>query len=162
MEKFARYGITGKTLELRHGMRSGHGKAPPQRGFPSASVWQTAYTGMLAFRRRRLPKAISPPQAVIKPGKPAPTTGPGTGFINLGAQNFTGVFGLADDGTTLYAVNGQSIYSVNPSNAALTLLSTYSGGLGPVLQAPTPSGERYGEKRRVPHIRSSQQQKGGV
>ena len=47
-------------------------------------------------------------------------------------------------------------------NAALTLLSTYSGGLGPVLQAPTPSGERYGEKRRVPQIRSSQQQKGGV
>jgi hypothetical protein len=140
MEKFARYGITGKTLELRHGMRSGHGKAPPQRGFPSASVWQTAYTGMLAFRRRRLPKAISPPQAVIKPGKPAPTTGP------------------APDSS----INGQSIYSVNPSNAALTLLSTYSGGLGPVLQAPTPSGERYGEKRRVPHIRSSQQQKGGV
>ena len=54
-----------------------------------------------------------------------------------------------------------NIYSVNPSNAALTLLSTYSGGFSPVLQAP-PSGERYGEKRRVPHIRSSQQQKGGV
>ena len=37
------------------------------------------------------------------------------------------VFGLADDGTTLYAVDGTTIYSVNTSNAALTELYDYSG-----------------------------------
>jgi hypothetical protein len=32
----------------------------------------------------------------------------------------------ADDGTTLYAVAGTNVYSVNPANAVLTLLFDYS------------------------------------
>ena len=36
------------------------------------------------------------------------------------------MFGLADDGTTLYAVNGTNVYSVNPATAVLTLLFDYS------------------------------------
>lgn len=36
------------------------------------------------------------------------------------------VFGLADDGTTLYAVDGTDVYSVDPSTAVLTLLFDYS------------------------------------
>lgn len=43
----------------------------------------------------------------------------------------SGVFGLADDGTTMFAVNGTEVYSVNLANAVLTPLFDYSGhGLG--------------------------------
>jgi hypothetical protein len=41
------------------------------------------------------------------------------------------LFGLADDGTTMYAVSGTEVYSVNLSNAKLTALFDYGGhGLG--------------------------------
>jgi hypothetical protein len=41
------------------------------------------------------------------------------------------LFGIADDGTTMYAVSGTNVYSVNLSNAALTFLFSYGGhGLG--------------------------------
>jgi hypothetical protein len=47
------------------------------------------------------------------------------------STTFQGVFGLADDGTTMYAVNNTSVYSVNTSNGVLTFLFDYSGhGLG--------------------------------
>ncbi|HUC12760.1 MAG TPA: PEP-CTERM sorting domain-containing protein [Stellaceae bacterium] len=36
------------------------------------------------------------------------------------------VYGLADDGTTLYAVNGTDVYSVDPATAVLTFLFDYS------------------------------------
>jgi hypothetical protein len=38
----------------------------------------------------------------------------------------TTVFGLADDGTTLFAVAGTEVYSVNPTTAVLTPLFDYS------------------------------------
>jgi len=44
-----------------------------------------------------------------------------------GATTFTSVFGLADDGTTMYAVNGTNVYSVNLANADLTFLFDYAG-----------------------------------
>lgn len=53
-------------------------------------------------------------------------------YFHTGAKTYYDrVFGLADDGTTMYAVNGAKIYSVDVSNGALTYLSNYSGhGLG--------------------------------
>jgi hypothetical protein len=54
------------------------------------------------------------------------------GLFHLDATTFSGVFGLADDGTTMYAVNGTTVYSVDLSNGALTQLFDYGGhGLGP-------------------------------
>lgn len=47
------------------------------------------------------------------------------GLFNQGATHFNGVFGLADDGTTMYAVNGTTVYSVNLANAALTTVYNY-------------------------------------
>jgi hypothetical protein len=59
------------------------------------------------------------------------TTGAVIGDFNQGATRFSGVFGLADDGTTMYAVAGTEVYSVNLANAALIPLFDYSGhGLG--------------------------------
>jgi PEP-CTERM motif len=46
--------------------------------------------------------------------------------FNLGTTRFDEVLGLADDGSTLYAVDGTDVYSVNPTTAALTLLFDYS------------------------------------
>jgi hypothetical protein len=48
--------------------------------------------------------------------------------ISGGTQ--TAVFGLAFDGTTMFAVEGNSIYSVNLTNGVLTFDSTFAGGLG--------------------------------
>lgn len=59
--------------------------------------------------------------AVIAPFRVGSTTG----------TELTGVFGLADNGSTMYAVAGTTVYSVNLSNAVLTALFDYSGkGLG--------------------------------
>ncbi|MGH7048684.1 MAG: PEP-CTERM sorting domain-containing protein, partial [Stellaceae bacterium] len=53
------------------------------------------------------------------------------GEFNQGATRFTGVFGLADDGTTMYAVDGTEVYTVDLTNAAVTSDLNYSGhGLG--------------------------------
>ncbi|MGH7110004.1 MAG: PEP-CTERM sorting domain-containing protein [Stellaceae bacterium] len=49
------------------------------------------------------------------------------GEFNQSGNHFTGVFGLADDGTTMYAVNGTTVYSVDLTDAALTTVSDYSG-----------------------------------
>lgn len=49
-------------------------------------------------------------------------------FHTTTQASFTGVFGLADDGTTMFAVNGTELYSVNLSNALLTDLGSYAGG----------------------------------
>jgi hypothetical protein len=52
-------------------------------------------------------------------------------FHTASISSFNAVFGLADDGTTMFAVDGTTIYSVNLSNALLTPLSDYGGqGLG--------------------------------
>lgn len=52
-------------------------------------------------------------------------------FKTSGGTTFNTVFGLADDGTTLYAVNGTEVYSVNQTTAVVTALFNYGGqGLG--------------------------------
>ena len=59
------------------------------------------------------------------------TTGAIVGNFHSGVTDFSGVFGLADDGTTMFAVNGTKVYSVNLADASLSLLFDYSGhGLG--------------------------------
>ena len=55
------------------------------------------------------------------------TTGTVVGNFHVGGTTFNGVFGLADDGTTLYAVDGTEVYSVNTADASLTPLFNYSG-----------------------------------
>jgi hypothetical protein len=55
------------------------------------------------------------------------TTNAIIGNFHIGATTFAGVFGLADDGTTMYAVNGTEVYSVDLTTAALTPLFDYSG-----------------------------------
>jgi hypothetical protein len=54
------------------------------------------------------------------------TTGAIVGDFNRGATRFGTVLGLADDGTTMYAVDGTEVYSVNLANAALTPLFNYA------------------------------------
>jgi len=49
------------------------------------------------------------------------------GELNQGATRFTSVFGLAYDGTTMFAVDGTEIYSVDLSNAVVTPVLDYSG-----------------------------------
>jgi hypothetical protein len=51
------------------------------------------------------------------------------GPFHLGGTEFGNVYGLADDGTTMYAVAGTQVFSVNLSNASLTLLFDYGGGV---------------------------------
>jgi PEP-CTERM motif len=52
-------------------------------------------------------------------------------FHTTTTAGFSNVFGLADDGTTMYAVAGTEIYTVDLSNALLTPVLDYSGhGLG--------------------------------
>jgi|HubBroStandDraft_5_1064220.scaffolds.fasta_scaffold100801_2 hypothetical protein len=61
------------------------------------------------------------------------TTGTVVGLFHVGTTGgaeLSGVFGLADDGTTMYGVDGNTVYSVNLSNGVLTDLFTYGGGLG--------------------------------
>jgi hypothetical protein len=48
-------------------------------------------------------------------------------FHTSSVSSFSAVFGLADDGTTMFAVDGTNIYSVNLTNALLTPLSNYGG-----------------------------------
>ena len=48
-------------------------------------------------------------------------------FHTSSISSFNAVFGLADDGTTMFAVDGTTIYSVNLSNGLLTLQSDYGG-----------------------------------
>lgn len=45
---------------------------------------------------------------------------------NAAGPTLNNVFGLADDGTTLYAVAGTNVYSVDPATGILTLLFDYS------------------------------------
>jgi hypothetical protein len=53
------------------------------------------------------------------------------GDFTQGGATFTGVFGLSDDGTTMYAVNGTTVYSVDLATAQLSTVLDYSGhGLG--------------------------------
>jgi PEP-CTERM motif len=53
------------------------------------------------------------------------------GFFTIGGAQQNAVFGLADDGTTMFAVQGTSIYTVNLATGALTLDANYGGhGLG--------------------------------
>jgi PEP-CTERM motif len=53
-------------------------------------------------------------------------------FHTTSISAFDDVFGLADDGTSMYAVSGTEIYTVNLSNGLLTPVLDYSGhGLGP-------------------------------
>lgn len=62
------------------------------------------------------------------------TTNTDVGFFHVGTPagiELTSVFGLADDGTTMFGVNGTEVYSVNLTNAVLTPLFDYAGhGLG--------------------------------
>ena len=49
------------------------------------------------------------------------------GFFKSGNTYFGNVFGLADNGTTMYAVNGTTVYSVDLSTGGLTSLFNYGG-----------------------------------
>jgi hypothetical protein len=48
-------------------------------------------------------------------------------FHTTTIPSFTDVYGLADDGTTMFAVAGTEIYTVNLSNARLTPVLNYAG-----------------------------------
>jgi hypothetical protein len=48
-------------------------------------------------------------------------------FIGNFSTNTNSLFGLAFDGTTMYAVSGTELYSVNLSNASLTALFNFGG-----------------------------------
>jgi hypothetical protein len=57
------------------------------------------------------------------------TTNTVVGLFHVGSAagpTLNSVFGLASDGTTLYAVNGTNVYSVDPATAILTFLFDYS------------------------------------
>ena len=57
------------------------------------------------------------------------STGTVVGLFHVGTTGgaeLNGVFGLADDGTTMYAVNGTIVYSVNLTTGVLTELFDYS------------------------------------
>jgi hypothetical protein len=57
------------------------------------------------------------------------STGTPVGLFHVGSVSgaqLNNVFGLADDGTTMYAVAGTEVYSVNLANAVLTPLFDYS------------------------------------
>jgi hypothetical protein len=61
------------------------------------------------------------------------TTGAVVGLFHVGTSGgaeLDGVFGLADDGPTMYGVDGNTVYSVNLTTGVLTDLFTYGGGLG--------------------------------
>jgi hypothetical protein len=61
------------------------------------------------------------------------TTGAVVGLFHVGTAagaELSGVFGLADDGTTMYGVDGNTVYSVNLTTGVLTDLFNYAGGLG--------------------------------
>jgi PEP-CTERM motif len=59
------------------------------------------------------------------------STGTIVGDFTVSGSPLSAVLGLADDGTTMYAVDRTEIYSVNLTNAVLTPLSNYaSTGLG--------------------------------
>jgi PEP-CTERM motif len=69
----------------------------------------------------------------------ATNTSGGDSLVNVSGNSVVGafspsesaVFGLANDGTTTYAVDGTEIFSVNVATAALTPLFNYAGaGLG--------------------------------
>jgi PEP-CTERM motif len=49
------------------------------------------------------------------------------GFFTIGGVQQNAVFGLADDGTTMFAVQGTSIYTVDLATGALTLAANYGG-----------------------------------
>ena len=60
------------------------------------------------------------------------TTGGDIGYFHTTTTTmFNMLYGLADDGNVMYAVNGKTIYSVNLANALLTPLFTYSDGVCP-------------------------------
>jgi hypothetical protein len=49
------------------------------------------------------------------------------GLFHVGSTTIGSVFALTDDGTTLYALSGTEVYSVDLSDAALTPLFNYGG-----------------------------------
>jgi hypothetical protein len=51
------------------------------------------------------------------------------GEFSLGSTHFNDVFGLAFDGSTMWAVNGTTVYAVNLNNADLTQYWDYSGSV---------------------------------
>ena len=67
---------------------------------------------------------------MINPFAPATladiTDGTVIGLLHTGATTYGDVFGLADDGTTMYAVAGTEIFSVDVANATMTPLFDYS------------------------------------
>jgi hypothetical protein len=66
-------------------------------------------------------------------------------FVGDFTGDLTAVFGLAYDGTTMFAVNGTDIYTVNLTNAALTFDSSYAGhGLSNALGADAVPGSIVG------------------
>jgi hypothetical protein len=65
------------------------------------------------------------------------TTNTFVGNFTIGNSTESNVFGLVDDGTTMFAVQGTDIYTVNLATGALTLDSNYANnrGLGAAIGA---------------------------
>jgi hypothetical protein len=82
-----------------------------------------AADGDLAFSGGKLYEVINP----FAPATLADVTdGTTVGLLHTGTTNYSSGFGLADDGTTMYAVDGTEIFSVDVSSAAMTPLFDYS------------------------------------
>jgi hypothetical protein len=82
-----------------------------------------AADGDLAFSGSKLYEVINP----FAPATLADVTdGTVVGLLHTGAATYGSVFGLADDGTTMYAVDGTEVFSVDLANAAMTPLFDYS------------------------------------
>jgi hypothetical protein len=90
---------------------------------PVFSASPGAADGDLAFSGGKLYEVINP----FAPATLADVTdGTIVGLLHAGALTYGNVFGLADDGTTMYAVAGTEIFSVNPTDAVMTPLFDYS------------------------------------
>lgn len=116
-------GASNATDEV-YSISQGNAAATPFHASPLTSAGDLAFAGSTLY------------ESGVDGGNDAlvnVTSGTFTDFHvgTTGGATLSGVFGLADDGTTMYAVNGTEVYSVNLANAVLTPLFSYAGaGLG--------------------------------
>jgi hypothetical protein len=106
---------------------------PVLKTVPQVSAGNLAFVGSTLYESAGTPDS---PDELINV-----TPGTVVGTFHVGSTSgptLDTVFGLAEDGTTLYAVNGTDVYSVNPVDAVLTLLFDYSlNENGQHLEPPT-------------------------
>jgi hypothetical protein len=93
-------------------------------GLPGGSAGDLAFAGSTLYESVVDPRTQNDELVNV-------TTNHVVGFLTIGGNQQNAVFGLADDGTTMFAVQGTRIYTVNLATGALTLDSNYGGqGLG--------------------------------